>query len=44
MEKLDVAELQTLIKAFEKKSIKQTAPQLCRHSAEQIAGNTEFRI
>lgn len=44
IEKLDVAELQTLIKAFEKQPCKQAAPQLCRQSAEQNIGNTEFKI
>lgn len=42
--KLDVAELQTLIKAFDQQPVKQAAPQLCRLSAEQSIGNTEFRI
>ena len=44
MEKLDVAELQNLIKALDKQPAQQAAPQLCRHTAEQTIDNTEFRI
>lgn len=44
IKKLDVAELQALIKALAKTSAVPAAPQLCRHAAEQNSGNTEFRI
>ena len=44
MEKLDVNELQALIKAFDKQSAQQAAPQLWRGSADESIGNTEFRI
>lgn len=44
MEKLDVNELQALIKAFDKQSAQQAAPQLWRGLADESIGNTEFRI
>lgn len=44
IEKLDVGELQALIKALGKQPAKPAAPQLCRMTAEQTFGNTEFRI
>lgn len=43
VEKLEVGEIQALIKAFEKKPA-QGLPQLCRSAAENNRGNTEFRI
>lgn len=44
MEKLDVTELQALIKAFEIQPAQQAAPQLWHRSADETIGNTEFRI
>jgi len=44
MGKLDVAELQALIKALCRTSAAQPAPQLCRRTSEQTVGNTEFKI
>ena len=44
MEKLDVNELQALIKAFDKQPAQQAAPQLWRKPADEAIGNTEFRI
>ncbi len=44
IDKLDVAELQALIKAFGKKPAPKAAPQLCRNPQRQSNGNTEFRI
>lgn len=44
IDKLDVNELQTLIKALGKHRAEPAAPQLCRMTAEQTVGNTEFRI
>lgn len=44
IKKLDVTELQALIKAFDKQPVKQAAPQLWRKSADEPIGNTEFRI
>lgn len=44
IEKLDVKELQALIKAFEKQPAEQAAPQLWHRSADESIGNTEFRI
>ena len=41
---LDSEKLDALIKAFDQQPVKQSAPQLCRLSAEQSIGNTEFRI
>lgn len=44
IEKLDVVELQTLIKALDKKSARPHAPQLCHRAADNQNGNIEFRI
>ena len=44
VEKLDVSELQALIKALDKASAQPCAPQLCTASADHAVGNTEFRI
>ena len=44
IEKLDVAELQSLIRALEHKPAQQAVPQLCRQTVQQHPGNTEFRI
>lgn len=44
IEKLDVKELQALIKAFEIQPAEQVAPQLWHRSADETIGNTEFRI
>ena len=43
VDKLNVDELQALIKALDKKPAQKVSPQLCR-AAEQYSGNTEFRI
>lgn len=44
IEKLDVAEMQALIKALDKVSCRQAAPQLCGCPEQKGNGNTEFRI
>lgn len=44
VDKLDVNELQALIKALEKKPAQQAQPQLCRSNSHGVGGNTEFRI
>ena len=44
LKKLEVAELQTLIKAFGRQSDRPAAPQLCRQTGEKPIGNHEFTI
>ncbi len=44
LKKLEVAEMQTLIKAFGRQSDRPAAPQLCRQTGEKPIGNHEFTI